>query len=275
MSISKLKTQVFSQTGEKVKEVELNPAIFDIPVKENVVHQVVTAQLANSRIIIADTKDRSEVRGGGRKPWRQKGTGRARHGSIRSPLWVGGGVTFGPTKERNFKKKINKKMKTKALFMCLSDKVNNNLLILLDKLNLEKGKTKEIVEVIKNLNNKEILKLKEVKKKQKQEKEKEQKDEKNKKDVNKEKDLSVQTGTKEKKFDLKDYKISLLIVLPKLGSSNAEVNKKLVKASKNLPGLKLVTADSLNVLDLLRFEKILILEEGLKVVEKTYLKSNQ
>src|SRR3989344_9356488 len=96
MSSTILKAQVFRQTGEKIKELELNPAIFGIDVKESVVHQVVMAQMANSREAIAHTKLKSEVRGGGRKPWAQKGTGLARHGSSRSPIWVGGGVTFGP-----------------------------------------------------------------------------------------------------------------------------------------------------------------------------------
>ena len=132
MSSTILKAQVFRQTGEKIKELELNAKIFGVEVKESVVHQVIVAQMANSREAIAHTKLKSEVRGGGKKPWAQKGTGRARHGSSRSPIWVGGGVTFGPRNIRNFSQKINKKMKTKALFMCLSDKVANNLLTVLD-----------------------------------------------------------------------------------------------------------------------------------------------
>ncbi|MBU4482340.1 50S ribosomal protein L4, partial [Patescibacteria group bacterium] len=142
---------VYNSSGERIKEIELNSKIFGIEIKNSVVHQVAVAQMANSRVAIAHTKDRSEVRGGGVKPWKQKGTGRARHGSTRSPIWVGGGVTFGPTKDRNFSKKVNKKQKTKALFMCLSDKANNDLFILLDELNLENGKTQELIGVIKNL----------------------------------------------------------------------------------------------------------------------------
>ena len=99
------KYPVYNITAEKVKEVELNPKIFGVQVKEAVVHQAAVAQMANARRVLAHTKDRGEVRGGGAKPWRQKGTGRARHGSVRSPLWVGGGITFGTTKERNFLKK--------------------------------------------------------------------------------------------------------------------------------------------------------------------------
>ena len=119
-------------------------------VNPDLVHQVVVSQMANRRRVAAHTKNRGEVRGGGRKPWRQKGTGRARHGSIRSPLWRGGGVTFGPRKEKIFKKKIPKKMKRKALFMVLSGKFKNNLLIVLDELKLEKAKTKFLVKLVES-----------------------------------------------------------------------------------------------------------------------------
>jgi large subunit ribosomal protein L4 len=107
--------------------------------------------MANRRQGTAHTKDRSEVRGGGKKPWAQKGTGRARHGSIRSPIWKGGGVTFGPRAVKNYKKQIPKKMRRKALFMVLSEKARNNLLFLIDNLKVEKGKTKEIFEILKRL----------------------------------------------------------------------------------------------------------------------------
>ena len=170
---------VYKTTGEKVKELDLDPKVFGVEIKEGVVHQVATSQMANSRVAIAHAKDRSEVHGGGAKPWKQKGTGRARHGSSRSPIWVGGGVTFGPTKDRNFSKKVNKKMKTRALFMCLSDKVNENLLTMLDKFEAKEGKTKEIVDVVKNL--KKVLDLKEIKKKVKKEDKKEKKEDKDEK----------------------------------------------------------------------------------------------
>jgi len=146
-----VKTIVYNQKGEEVGTSLLPKEIFGVPVNPDLVHQVVVSQMANRRKIIAHTKDRGEVRGGGRKPWRQKGTGRARHGSIRSPLWRGGGVTFGPRKERVFKRKIPKKMQRKVLFMALSGKVKNNLLILLDKLKIEKPKTKLITEILKKL----------------------------------------------------------------------------------------------------------------------------
>ncbi len=143
-----MKTILYNQRGEEVGTTLLPRDIFDVKVNSDLMHQVVVSQLANRRKVIAHTKNRGEVRGGGKKPWRQKGTGRARHGSIRSPLWRGGGVTFGPRKERVFKKKIPKKMKRKALFMVLSDKFKNNLLIVLDQLKLEKAKTKFLVKLI-------------------------------------------------------------------------------------------------------------------------------
>lgn len=122
-----------------------------MPVNSDLIHQVVVSQMANRRRDIAHTKDRSEVRGGGRKPWVQKGTGRARHGSIRSPLWRGGGVTFGPRKDKVFKKQIPKKMRKKALFMVLTGKMRNNLLLLIDEMKIETGKTKDVFNILKKL----------------------------------------------------------------------------------------------------------------------------
>ena len=146
-----MKYTIYNQEGKKSGESLLPKEVFNVKINTDLVHQVVVAQMANRRRVIAHTKDRSEVRGGGRKPWRQKGTGRARHGSIRSPLWRGGGVTFGPTKFRVFKKEIPKKIKRKALFMVLSVKAKNNLLILLEDIKLEKLKTKLIAELLKKL----------------------------------------------------------------------------------------------------------------------------
>jgi len=143
---------LYNQEGKEIGKAELTSEIFDVKLNSNLVHQAVVAQTANKRQVLAHTKDRSEVRGGGKKPWRQKGTGRARHGSIRSPLWRGGGITFGPTNERNFSLKINKKAKRKALLMCLSDKAKNERIILVDNLELAEAKTKKFFQILLNLN---------------------------------------------------------------------------------------------------------------------------
>ena len=140
----------YNTNGEEITDIDLSDDIFNSKINEDVVHQVVTSQLAKVRGGNASTKTRSEVRGGGRKPWRQKGTGRARHGSIRSPLWVGGGITFGP-KPRSYNKKVNKKMKRIALKSVLSDKLQNEGLMILDELNLDQIKTKKMINLLDDL----------------------------------------------------------------------------------------------------------------------------
>jgi len=147
--------ETYNQEGKKLKKTRLPKDIFGLDFNSDLVYQVVVSQMANRRQNVAHTKDRSEVRGGGRKPWRQKGTGRARHGSIRSPIWVGGGVTFGPRKDKSFKKTIPKKMKKKALFMVLSKKAKEKMMIVINKLAVEKPKTKEILKILEKLPNKE------------------------------------------------------------------------------------------------------------------------
>jgi len=146
-----METKVYNQEGREVETMTLPKEIFDIQFNPSLIHQVVVCQSSNRRQVLAHTKNRGEVSGGGRKPWRQKGTGRARAGSIRSPLWRHGGVVFGPTKERNFKKKVPQKMKRIALLMVLAQKTRDNELIVLDKLEILKPKTKEILKVIKDL----------------------------------------------------------------------------------------------------------------------------
>lgn len=146
-----MKIKVYNQEGKEMGYAELPKEIFEVPMNRDLLHQAVVAQTANARVARAHTKGRGEVRGGGKKPWKQKGTGRARHGSIRSPIWIGGGVTFGPTKDRNFSKKINKKMKRKALFIALSSKVKDEEIILLDELKPKEPKTKEMARILQNL----------------------------------------------------------------------------------------------------------------------------
>ncbi|MGM0420156.1 MAG: 50S ribosomal protein L4 [Bacillota bacterium] len=141
---------VLNSNGDQIKEISANEDLFQGKINEHVVHEAVTAQLAAKRQGNASTKGRSEVRGGGRKPWRQKGTGRARHGSIRSPLWVGGGITFGP-KPRSYKKKINKKTKKLALRSILSAKYNAGEIKVIEKLSFAEPKTQEAAKLLNNL----------------------------------------------------------------------------------------------------------------------------
>ena len=197
--------------GEEVGTTKLPEKIFNIEINNDLLYQAIVVQRAHQRKSLAHSKDRSEVRGGGRKPWRQKGTGRARHGSIRSPIWIGGGVTFGPSKEKKFEKKINKKVKRKALFMALSSKVKDKELILLEKLELKEPKTKLMAEVLEK-----ILKKK-----------------------------------------------NALIVISKK-------DEKIIRANRNLSYTKTISADSLNVIDLLSFKYLILDKEAIKVIEKTY-----
>jgi len=146
-----MKFDLYNQQGEVTGSVTLPKDIFEVKFNADLVHQIAVSLSANKRQISAHTKNRGEVRGGGKKPWRQKGTGRARHGSIRSPLWKGGGVTHGPRNDRIFEKDIPKKMRRKALFMILSEKAKNKHLIVLDKIILENGKTKEMVKSLGKL----------------------------------------------------------------------------------------------------------------------------
>lgn len=158
-----IKVNVYNQNGDNVEEISLSKKVFLLEANNDLIHQSVVAQMANQRQVLAHTKERVDVRGGGKKPWKQKGTGRARAGTSRSPIWRGGGVTFGPLKVNNFKKKINKKMKHNALLMVLSDKISSNCLIVLDKIDVKEVKTKNIDLILKNLETK-ILNHKEAKK---------------------------------------------------------------------------------------------------------------
>jgi large subunit ribosomal protein L4 len=146
-----MKADIFNQQNNKIGVVELPDKIFAVKWNPDLVHQALVAQLASRRLAWAHAKGRAEVRGGGRKPWRQKGTGRARHGSIRSPLWKGGGATFGPTKEKKFTKKINKKMKRLAIFSILSKKIKDNELKVINEFKTDIRKTKEWEKILKNI----------------------------------------------------------------------------------------------------------------------------
>ncbi|MEK7575516.1 MAG: 50S ribosomal protein L4 [Patescibacteria group bacterium] len=146
-----MESKIYNQKAEEVGKINLPKDFFGLPWNDDLMHQVVVSMQSNKRVPVAHTKDRSEVSGGGRKPWRQKGTGRARHGSSRSPIWIGGGVTHGPLKEKNYSKKINKKMKKKSFYIALSQKMKDNEVLFLDKIELIQPKTKEAVVVLNDI----------------------------------------------------------------------------------------------------------------------------
>ena len=206
---------VYNQNGEKVGKVSLKPEIFAVEDKDELLTQVVLAILANQRQAKAKTKTRAEVRGGGKKPWRQKGTGRARAGSIRSPLWRGGGVVFGPTGEENYQKIIPKKMRQLALFYALSNKAKANEIVVLDKIDFPRIKTKQVEEMLNK--------------------------------------LPVIEGT-------------FLYVYDKL-------NPKVFLSMNNLPYFKMVSLNSLNLIDVLNYQWLLLEKETLKKLEEKYTKT--
>lgn len=208
------KATIYNQNGSKVEQVNLNPAIFAVPEKIDLIHQAVLYQQAALRQPSASTKTKAEVRGGGRKPWRQKGTGRARAGSIRSPIWRGGGIVFGPRKDRTFKKEMPKKMRRLALFSALSNKLKTNKLILLDKLEFKNIKTKQVEEMLNK--------------------------------------LPIKEGT-------------VLLVLP-------ELDPKVELSTHNLPYMKTLLFNSLNILDIITYDWLILTKEALKKIEETYLR---
>ena len=146
-----METKIYNQKGVEAGKIELPAKVFGAKWRADLVHQVVEGMRSNKRAGTADTKGRGEVRGGGRKPWKQKGTGRARHGSNRSPIWVGGGVTHGPLAEKNYKRTITKSMRAQALFSVLSKKFKDKEILFVDSLDLSDIKTKNAKEVMKSL----------------------------------------------------------------------------------------------------------------------------
>jgi large subunit ribosomal protein L4 len=141
----------FNTRGEQTGERQVSDAVFGVAENPSLLYEAVRAQRARARVPLAHTKTRGEVRGGGRKPWRQKGTGRARHGSSRSPIWVGGGIVFGPNRLRSFALKINRRARRKALCSALSDRVREDRLFALEDINLPIGKTKTLAELLGKL----------------------------------------------------------------------------------------------------------------------------
>ncbi|MBP3953409.1 50S ribosomal protein L4 [Bacillus suaedae] len=202
------KVALFNQNGSQVGDVELADSVFGIEPNASVLHQAVVMQQASLRQGTHKTKGRSEVRGGGRKPWKQKGTGRARQGSIRSPQWVGGGVVFGPT-PRSYSYKLPKKVRRLAIKSALSSKVLAEEIVVLDNLTFDSPKTKEMASVLSG--------------------------------------LSV------------DRKA--LIV-------TADYNEAVALSARNLPGVTIVTADGVNVLDVIKHDKLVITKGALEKVEE-------
>ena len=204
------KIDVYDINGKKVKEVELKEEIFGIEPNEVVVHSVLINFLANQRQGTQSTKTRSEVSGGGRKPWRQKGTGRARQGSTRAPQWIKGGIALGP-KPRSYKYTVNKKEKRLAIKSLLSSKVLENELVVVDKLPVKEIKTKEMVKTLSNL-----------------------------------------------KVEGK-----ALIMLP-------EKDEKVQKSARNIEGVKTTLVGTINVYDLLKYNKLIVTLDTIKKLEEVY-----
>jgi large subunit ribosomal protein L4 len=146
-----MEAKIYNQKGADAGTIALPAKVFGAKWRSDLVHQVVESMRSNKRSGTADTKGRGEVRGGGRKPWKQKGTGRARHGSSRSPIWVGGGVTHGPLAEKNYKRKITKSMRSQALFSVLSKKLKDGEILFVDSLALSNIKTKDAEKVVSGL----------------------------------------------------------------------------------------------------------------------------
>jgi large subunit ribosomal protein L4 len=146
-----MEAKIYNQEGKEAGKITLQESVFGVPWNADLVHQVVVSMQSNAREAIAHTKTRGEVRGGGKKPWKQKGTGRARHGSTRSPIWVGGGVAHGPRNDKNFSRKVNKKMKAKALYVILSKKYKDGEVLFVDDIALSVPKAAQAREIISNL----------------------------------------------------------------------------------------------------------------------------
>ena len=201
---------LYNMEGKEVGTIELSDAIFGVEVNQHLVHMAVVQQLANNRQGTQKAKTRSEVSGGGRKPWRQKGTGHARQGSIRAPQWVHGGVAIGP-KPRDYRYSLNKKIKRLAMKSALSVKLKDENLLVLDSIRMEEFKTKTIVQMLKALN----------------------------------------------------VEGKALIVMP-------EVDKKVIKSAANIPGVKTTLVNTLNVYDILNYDKFIVVQDAVAKIEEVY-----
>ncbi len=205
------KTDVYDMNGKVVDSITLNDGIFAVEVSESAMHRAVVTHLSNARQGTQSAKTRSEVRGGKAKPWRQKGTGRARHGGTVQPQWTGGGVAFAP-KPRSYRKALPKKLKRLALKSALTTKAADNCILVLDKLEFDVIKTKSAIEVLGNIN----------------------------------------------------ASVSTLVVMP-------DSNMNVVKSTDNIPGVKTTVVNSLNVYDILKYDKLVITKEAVAKVEEVYV----
>ncbi len=203
------KVAVYNIAGQQTGEIELNDTVFGVEVNEAVVHQALVMQLANQRQGNAATKTRAMVRGGGRKPWKQKGTGRARAGTIRSPLWVGGGVVFGPH-PRSYSFRMPRKARRLAIKSALTAKLQSGELVILEGIQFDQPKTKQVVELLKT-------------------------------------------------FELQERKALLV---------TGEANENVEKSSRNIPGVKALAANGINVFDLLHHDKLLITRDAVARIEE-------
>ena len=206
------KISVLNVKGEKVKDIKLNDNVWSIEPNDAVIYDAICLATASLRQGTHSVKTRSEVSGGGRKPWRQKGTGNARQGSTRSPQWRHGGIVFGPTIERNYNKKMNKKERRLALKSALSYKVLDSELLVLDELKLDSSKTKEVLNIMK---------------------------------------------------DLKLNKSVLFVV--------NELTDELILASRNIQGVKVILPNEVNVLDVARYNNMVVTEEAVKAIEEVLI----
>lgn len=204
------KVSVFDMTGKQLADTELSDAVFGITPNKEVMHAMVVNYLANQRQGTQSTLTRTEVSGGGKKPWRQKGTGHARQGSIRAPQWIHGGIALGP-KPRDYRYALNKKVRRLAMKSALSSKVIDNNVIVLDVLKLEEFKTKNVVNMLKALN----------------------------------------------------IEGKALIVMP-------EVDSKVIKSAANIPGVKTTLVNTLNVYDILNYDKFIVVQDAVAKIEEVY-----
>lgn len=208
-----MEAKLYNQEGKVIGNVELDQKVFGETPKRGLIEEAVVAQLANRRVAIAHTQTKGEVRGGGKKPWKQKGTGRARHGSIRGPQWKGGGIVHGPRSNRNFSLKMNISAKRKALRMTLADKAMSDRLVVIDDIKMTGAKTKEFSTILNKL-------------------------------------------PKQK---------TSLIIIP-------TTDHQLIRAGRNIPGVTFIRADSLNVLEVMKHQQLVVLQPALEKISTTYAK---